>query len=361
MSEFDFLVVGAGIYGCTFARLAAERGKKVLLVEKRNHIGGNCYTQNVNGIHVHRYGPHVFHTNDDRIWEFACRFTEFNHYRVYTKVRVGNDLYSFPPNMMTFHQLWGVTTPDEARSRIESDCIPCANPKNVKDYSLATFGRTIYEKFIDGYTRKQWFKDPSEVPVSVIKRIGFRFTWDDRYFEEKYEGVPVNGYDMFFQNMIDHENIKLMLNVDYLANRNELKATKTIYSGRLDELFDFKYGPLDFISLRFEDKYLKGDFQGNAVINYPAIDVPYTRITEHKHFMFSKVDDTIITYEYPVKCDQTNIPFYPVADDKNAVIHGKYREEASKAGIVPGGRLGRHLYHNMDQVMAMAMTDVRKN
>ena len=274
---YDYLVVGAGMFGCTFSRHVAEKGKKVLIVDGRDHIGGNCYTKDVGGIHVHKYGPHSFHTNSDVVWFFLNRFAKFNNFQAHTKVNYQGKIFSFPVNLMTLNQLWGVTTPEEAESVLKSVRIPCDNPSNLEDWILSQVGEEIYETFIKGYTAKQWNRHPSLLPSSIIKRLPIRLNYDDRYFDDKYQGIPIGGYTAMFENMIDHENIKISLNTFYEHSLRS-DCRKLVYTGRIDEFFDYKFGALDYRSLRFEESMLEGNFQGNAIMNFTETNVPLSLI-----------------------------------------------------------------------------------
>jgi UDP-galactopyranose mutase len=358
----DYVVVGCGMFGAVFARVMAESGRRVLLVDKRSHIGGNCYTENIEGINVHRYGPHIFHTSDPRVWNFVKRFVEFNHFRLRTPVNFGGRLFSFPINLLTLHQLWGVITPAEAEAKLAAERVPCNNPQNLEQWILAQVGREIYETFIRGYTTKQWGRDPQELPASIIRRIPIRRTYNDRYFDDRFEGIPIGGYTRMFENMLDHENIRFETDVDYFQQRTWLhgQASTVVYTGKIDEFFDYRFGRLEYRSLRFENRVLDGDFQGSAIVNYSAADVPYTRITEHKHFEMLDTPRTVISYEYPDQYDETKVPYYPIRDTANEAVYEKYRELAAASGVIFGGRLGTYMYYDMHQVVAQAMHTAEK-
>ena len=359
---FDYVIVGSGMFGSVFARLMAEHGKQVLLVDKRSHIGGNCFSQETEGIHVHRYGPHIFHTSNARVWEFVNRFARFNHFRLRTPVNFGGRLFSFPINLMTLHQLWGVTTPDEARRKLAEVRQECANPRNLEEWVLSQVGREIYETFILGYTTKQWGRDPRELPASIIRRIPIRLTYNDRYFDDVYEGIPIGGYTKLFENMLDHENIRVETDVDFFQQRHWLQqqASRLVYTGKIDEYFDYRFEQLEYRSLRFEERILEGDFQGSAIVNYSDLNVPQTRITEYKHFDMLDTKRTVITYEYPQAYDETKIPYYPIRDERNSRLYERYRELATEGSTVFGGRLGTYQYYDMHQVVAQAMTMAEK-
>lgn len=359
---FDYLVVGSGMFGAVFARLMAESGRRVMLVDKRPHIGGNCYSEQIEGIHIHRYGPHIFHTNNQRVWEFVNRFAKFNHFRLRTPVNFRGKLYSFPINLMTLHQLWGVTSPAEAERKLAAVRVPYEHPQNLEQWILAQVGCEIYETFIHGYTSKQWGRDPRELPASIIRRIPIRLTYNDRYFDDVYEGIPIGGYTKLFENMLDHANIHCETGVDYFENHHELRrrATTMVYTGKIDEFFDYRFGQLEYRSLRFENHVLNGDFQGSAIVNYAASEVPYTRITEHKHFDMLDSPRTVVVYEYPQAYDETKIPYYPIRDERNCAIYDCYRELTAETGVIFGGRLGTYQYYDMHQVVAQAMATAEK-
>jgi UDP-galactopyranose mutase len=350
------------MFGSVFARLMAERGKHVLLVDKRWHIGGNCFSQEVEGIHVHRYGPHIFHTSNARVWEFMNRFARFNHFRLRTPVNFGGRLFSFPINLMTLHQLWGVTTPEEARRKLAEVREECDHPENLEEWILSQVGREIYETFIRGYTTKQWGREPHELPAAIIRRIPIRLTYNDRYFDDVYEGIPIGGYTKLFENMLDHENIRVETDVDFFQQRQWLQQQtgKLVYTGKIDEYFDYRFGQLEYRSLRFEERTLEGDFQGSAIVNYSDIKVPHTRITEYKHFDMVDSKRTVITYEYPQAYDETKIPYYPIRDERNCRLYDCYRKLTADGSTIFGGRLGTYQYYDMHQVVAQAMAMAEK-
>lgn len=352
----DLLIIGSGLFGCTVARILAEQGKSVLLVDKRNHIGGNCYTKKIAGINTHVYGPHLFHCNDIDIWKFVNRFSKFNNYQNKPKVKYKNKIYSFPINLMTLYQIYGTTTPNEAKQKLEQIRIKNTNPKNLEEHILNEIGYELYEIFIKGYTTKQWNKNPKELPTFIIKRLPIRLTYDDRYFNDKYQGIPTDGYTLLFENMLDHKNIKFELNVDFFNNKNELlnSSKKIIYTGKIDEFYDYSLGQLEYRSLRFENKILQGDFQGNAIINHTEADVPYTRTVEHKHFEYKTCDQTVVTWEYPENYDNSKIPYYPINNQKNNILYENYSKLNKNENIIFGGRLGKYQYMDMHQIIASA-------
>lgn len=360
--KFDFLIVGAGFFGSTFARIAAENNKKVFVVEKRNHIGGNCYSEKIEGINVHKYGPHIFHTNDKKIWDFINRFSDFNNYQHKVKVNYKNKIYSFPINLMTFYQIWGVKTPEEAKNKLE-DLKINKSSDNLEDWIKSEVGEELYEIFIKGYTTKQWNKNPKDLPSFIIKRIPIRYTFDDRYFNDKYQGTPVDGYTSIFEKMLDHPNIKFETNIDFFDNRQELskQANKTVYTGKIDQFYNYEFGELEYRSLRFESKIFDGDFQGSSIINFTEEKVPHTRIVEHKHFEFNNSKKTVVTWEYPDSYSSDKIPYYPINDDKNNNLYQKYKNLNQDENIIFGGRLGKYEYKDMHQVIASAITSANKN
>ena len=358
MAAFDYLIVGSGMFGAVFARRAAEAGQRVRLLDKRDHIAGNCYSEKIAGVEVHRYGPHIFHTDNERVWEFVNRFADFNHYRHHGRVRHGGRTLSFPINLLTLSQLWGVNTPAEAEQKLAEVRVPCENPKNLREWILSQVGEELYETFVRGYTTKQWGRDPAELPPSIIRRIPIRQTFDDRYFSDKFQGIPIGGYTRMFENMLDHHAIDVVLGVDYFEYADELEASaaKVVYTGKIDEYFDYRFGELEYRSLRFENEVLSGDFQGAAIVNYTEAAVPYTRITEHKHFEFQQSAQTVITREYPDQCDRTKVPYYPIRDAANSALYEQYRAAAQHIGLILGGRLATYQYYDMHQVVAQALT-----
>lgn len=358
---YDFLIVGAGMFGATFARLATDAGKKCLVIDKREHIAGNCYTEHQDGIDVHKYGPHIFHCNDDEIWKFVNRFTEFNNFRNSPISISDGKVYSLPFNMYTFNHMWGVTTPKEAKEKIESQRLNLEGrePANLEEQALSLVGYDIYEKLIKGYTTKQWQQDPKTLPPSIIKRLPVRFNWDNNYFYDKYQGIPVNGYTSMFEKML--EGVEVKLGVDYLEKKDRWDsiATKTVFTGKIDEYFNYQYGELLYRTLEFETWREKADnFQGNAVVNYADADTAWTRIVEHKHFSpNSSASGTVITKEFPTAWDSDKTPYYPVNDSENDDRYKLYRELAkNEMGMIFGGRLAEFKYYDMHQVIASAMS-----
>lgn len=356
---YDFLIVGSGLFGCTFANLAKQHGKKCLILEKRNHPFGNCYTEKISGIELHKYGPHIFHTNSTKIWNYINQFGEFNHYINSPKVSYQKKIFSFPINLMTLYQLWGVSTPQQAISKLEKVKIKYDHePQNLEEWILSQVGEEIYHTFIYGYTKKQWDTEPKNLPSFIIKRLPIRFNFNDNYFFDKYQGIPIQGYTSLLQNMVD--GINIMLGVDYLKNRDSWDSTakQIVYTGPIDEFFDNQFGPLSYRSLRFENETLDiNDFQGNAIINYTDYNVPYTRIIEHKHFTFGNNEsNTIITKEYPQSYNGTNERYYPINNDENTTLYNKYKILIDKISgkYIFGGRLAEYKYYDMHQIIGSA-------
>jgi UDP-galactopyranose mutase len=356
--KYDFLIVGCGLFGVTFAQQAKEKGKKCLIIDSRNHIGGNVYTEDKDGINIHTYGAHIFHTNNDEIWNYINRFTTFNHFVNRPKVNYKDKLYSFPINLFTLYQLWGVKTPEEAKLKLESVKVKIEEPKNLEEWILSQVGEELYYTFIHGYTKKQWNKDPKDLPSFIIKRLPIRLNFDDNYFFDKYQGIPIGGYTKIIENMT--EGIEVILNENYFDRRDywNQKAEKVIFTGKIDEFYDYKHGELEYRSLRFEEIKLNiKDYQGNSCVNYTDESVPYTRIIEHKHFEFGQQDITYITKEYPDNYIKgKNTPYYPINNDKNNDIYKKYRQMSEKENnILFGGRLAEYRYYDMHQIIGSAL------
>jgi len=358
---FDYLIVGSGLFGAIFARELTDAGFKCLVIDKRSHIGGNCYTRKIGTIDVHEYGPHIFHTSSKPVWDYMNRWTEFNHFVYRPKVNNTDNLYSFPINLFTLYQLWGIKTPEEAKLKLEQVKIKNNNPKNLKEWILSQVGQEIYEKFIYGYTKKQWGKDPTELPASIIKRLPIRLTMDDNYFDDCYQGIPKNGYTEIFEKLLN--GIEIKLNTDYFKNKNywDSVSKKIVYTGAIDEFFNYDLGKLEWRSLWFEhETYNINDYQGNAAINYTDETIPYTRIVEHKHFNFSKDLFTIITKEYPQAWDTSKEKFYPVNDEKNNNLYKNYKARIDETKYIMGGRLADYKYYDMHQVVGSALIRVKK-
>lgn len=364
MKHYDYLIVGAGLFGAVFAHEANARGKSCLVIDKRDHIGGNVYTETVEGINVHKYGAHIFHTSNKRVWEYVNRFAEFNHY-VNSPVAVYKDeLYNLPFNMNTFSKLWNIKTPAEAKAiiaeQVEREAID--EPKNLEEQALKLAGRDIYEKLVKGYTEKQWGRDCTDLPAFIIRRLPFRFTYDNNYFNDRYQGIPEGGYTPMIEKMLSGSDV--MLNTDYFdfVKANPDVADKTLYTGMIDEFFGYKLGVLAYRSVRFETEVLDTDnYQGNAVVNYTAREVPYTRVIEHKHFEFGTQPKTVISREYSSEWMPGVDPYYPVNDEANTALYQKYRALADEIpDVIFGGRLGEYKYYDMDKVIASALELVQK-
>ncbi len=356
---YDYLIVGAGLFGATFAREATDRGYSCLVIDRRNHIAGNAYCENVEGIPVHTYGAHIFHTSDRAIWDYVNRFADFNPF-VNSPVAVYKDeLYNLPFNMNTFAKMWNIKTPDEAKAKIEEQKAAehFDNPQNLEEQAISLVGRDIYEKLVKGYTEKQWGRDCKDLPSFIIKRLPVRFTYDNNYFNDRYQGIPAKGYTVMVQNML--QGIEVRTGVDYLKERDTYKkmAKKVLFTGALDEYFDYCYGNLEYRMVRFETETKDTDnFQGNAVVNYTEREIPYTRIIEHKHFYRGlQTEKTVISKEYPAEWHPGEEPYYPINDAKNAELFEKYRKLAdAEDGVIFGGRLGEYKYYDMDKVIASA-------
>ncbi len=357
--HYDYLIVGAGLYGAAFAQQAREAGKSVLVIDKRSHIGGNVYTEEVEGIQVHKYGAHIFHTNDKTVWDYVNQFAEFNRYTNSPVANYHGQLYSLPFNMYTFNKMWGVVTPQEAEAKIAEQRLSAGitEPKNLEEQAISLVGTDIYEKLVKGYTEKQWGRPCTELPSFIIKRLPVRLTFDNNYFNAKYQGIPVGGYTKMVEKMLD--GIEVKLNVDYLENKAQWDAIadKVIYTGSIDSYFHYCYGHLSYRSVRFETEVLDTpNFQGNAVVNYTDRETPYTRIIEHKFFEFGTQPKTVISREYSSEWQPGVEPYYPVNDEKNSALYEKYKALAEKEEkTVFGGRLGEYRYYDMDAVLLSAL------
>ncbi len=367
---YDYLVVGSGLYGAIFAHEAKKMGKSVIVVEKRSNIAGNVYTEKMDGIHVHKYGAHIFHTNNKKVWEYITQFAEFNRFTNSPVANYKGELYSLPFNMYTFNKMWGVITPEDAAAKIEEQRKEAGitEPRNLEEQAISLVGRDIYEKLIKGYTEKQWGRECKDLPSFIIKRLPVRLTFDNNYFNALYQGIPVGGYTRMVANLL--EGIEVRLNTDYLENKKELDALaeKVVYTGPIDAYFDYKLGTLEYRSVRFETETLnKPNFQGNAAVNYTDRETPWTRIIEHKWFEFGKDENgnelpkTVISREYSSEWKPGDEPYYPVNDDKNGKLYVEYKKLADKESrVIFGGRLGEYKYYDMDQVIAAALDRCEK-
>lgn len=364
MKSYDYLIVGSGLFGAVFAQQMTERGKKCLVVDKRSHIGGNVYSEEIEGIQVHRYGPHVFHTNNAEVWKYINRFIRFNRFTLGTIANYHGEIYSLPFNMYTFNKMWGVTKPEEAKEkiRLQRETAGISVPRNLEEQAISLVGTDIYEVLIKGYTEKQWGRPCNELPAFIIKRLPVRFTYDNNYFNALYQGIPMGGYTKMIANML--KNIEVQLGVDYLTNKVELDsmANQVVYTGPIDAYFGYSLGALEYRSVRFETEMLDmPSFQGNAIVNYTDRETPYTRIIEHKWFEFGagNSDKTVISREYSAEWGQGDEPYYPVNDEKNNTLYAQYKVLTDKEpNIIFGGRLGEYRYYDMDQVIARAIEAV---
>ena len=373
--QYDYLIVGAGLFGAVFAREMKQKGKIVLVIDKRQHIAGNIYTQSIMDIQVHKYGAHIFHTSDKKIWDYVNSFAEFNHYVNSPIAYYKGELYNLPFNMNTFSKMWGVVTPDEARAKIaeQIEKLHIVNPCSLEEQALSLVGTDVYEKLVKGYTEKQWGRDCKELPAFIIKRLPLRFTYDNNYFNDRYQGIPIGGYTAMVEKMLEGIEVRTGITYrEFAAEREDGRGIevvdsagntyrKVIYTGMIDEYFDYKMGHLEYRSLRFETKELPDcdNYQGNAVVNYTEREVPYTRIIEHKHFEFGTQKGTVITREYPEQWREGDEPYYPINDERNDALFAKYRELAkARPHVIFGGRLGQYKYYDMDKVIDAALKAV---
>ena len=364
MEKFDILVIGSGLFGSVFAHEATKIGKKCLVLEKRNHIGGNVYCENIEDINVHKYGAHIFHTNDKDIWDYVNQFSTFNHFVNSPVALSKGKLYNLPFIMNTFYQLWGVTTPEAAKQKIQEQIeeFGSDSPKNMEEQALSLVGKDVYETLIKEYTEKQWGLKASELPTFIIKRLPVRFTFDNNYFNDKYQGIPEGGYNGIIENLL--KDVEVRLNTNFFENREyfESLADTIVFTGKIDEYFNYEYGELEYRSLNFENEILDtSNFQGSAVVNYNDKEYEFTRIIEHKHFEFGKQPKTIITKEYPQKWDRTKEAYYPINNDKNQLIYSKYEKKSKTINnVIFGGRLAEYKYYDMHQIIASALTKFKK-
>lgn len=363
MKKYDYLIVGAGIFGSIFAYEANKRGKKCLVIDKRDHIGGNVYCENIEGINVHKYGAHIFHTSNKEVWDYVNNFVEFNRYTNCPVANYRGELYNLPFNMNTFYQLWKVKTPKEALEKIEEQ-VKEANilePNNLEEQAIKLVGKDIYEKLIKGYTEKQWGKKATDLPSFIIKRLPVRLTFDNNYFNDTYQGIPIGGYNKIIEKML--EGIEVSLSTDFFENREKFEeiANKIVFTGMIDEFYDYKFGTLEYRSLRFEHEVLnEANYQGNAVVNYTEFEIPYTRVIEHKHFEYGSQPKTVITREYPATWSKGDEPYYPINNDRNNEMYNKYKELAQReSNVIFGGRLAEYKYYDMHNVIEQALKCVK--
>ena len=364
MKKYDYVIVGAGLFGAIFAYEAKKRGKKSLVIEKRNHIGGNIYCENIEGINVHMYGAHIFHTSNKEVWDYVNNLCEFNNYINSPVANYKGELYNLPFNMNTFYQLWKVKTPSEAKAKIKEqiDEVEIDIPQNLEEQAIKLIGKDVYEKLVKGYTEKQWGTRATELPAFIIKRLPVRFTFDNNYFNDRYQGIPIGGYNVIIDKLL--EGIDVKLETDFFKEREyfESVADKIVFTGMIDEFYNYKFGELEYRSLKFESEVLNEEnHQGNAVINYTEYEVPYTRIIEHKHFEYGTQPKTVITKEYPATWSKGKEPYYPINNDENNNKYQKYRELAEKEEkVIFGGRLAEYKYYDMHNVIEQALDAVKK-
>ncbi len=363
-NEYDYLIVGSGLFGSVFAYEATKAGKKCLVIDKRDHIGGNVHCENIEGINVHKYGAHIFHTNDKSLWNYVNQFVEFNNFTNSPMSLSKGKLYNLPFNMNTFYQLWSTKTPQEAKAKIDEQVAiyGVENPQNLEEQALSLVGKDIYDYFIKEYTEKQWGRKATELPAFIIKRLPVRFTFDNNYFNDTYQGIPIGGYNKLIEGLL--EGIEVLTNTDYFSDREKFNklSDKIVYSGKIDEYFDYKLGVLEYRSLHFENEILETDnFQGNAVVNYNDAEYDFTRIIEHKHFEFGKQNKTVITKEYPQEWNLGREAFYPINDAKNQSLYEEYKKlSLEEKNVIFGGRLSEYKYYDMHQVIALALTRSKK-
>ncbi len=364
MKKYHYLIVGAGLFGCVFAHEAEKAGKKCLVIDRRPHIGGNIYTENKDGINIHVYGAHIFHTSDERIWRYVNEFVTFNNFVNSPIARYKDELYNLPFNMNTFSKMWGVVTPAEAKAKIDGQIaeLGIGEPKNLEEQGLKLVGRDVFEKLIKGYTEKQWGRSCAELPAFIIKRLPLRFTYDNNYFNDRYQGIAEGGYTLLAQKLLEGIDVRLGCEYSQFKAQNPDIAEKTVFTGMIDEYYGYRFGELEYRSLRFETERLEEEnHQGNAVVNYTEREVPYTRIIEHKHFERATSPVTYITREYPAAWKRGDEPYYPVNDKKNNALYEKYRALADKEkDVIFGGRLGQYKYYDMDKVIAAALDCVNE-
>ena len=361
--KYDYLIVGSGLFGSIFAYEAKKKGKTCLVIDKRSHVGGNIYTQEVEGINVHKYGAHIFHTSNKKVWDYIQQFAEFNRYTNSPIANYKGEIYNMPFNMNTFNKLWGVVTPQQAKEKINEQIKESGitEPKNLEEQAISLVGKDIYEKLVKGYTQKQWGRPCTELPSFIIKRLPVRFTYDNNYFNDLYQGIPIGGYTQIIEKMLEGTDVKI--NCDFFEHRKDLEkiADKIVFTGMIDQYYGYCYGELEYRSLRFEEVVLDIDnYQGNAVVNYNEYEVPYTRIIEHKHFEYGTQPKTVITREYPASWHKGDEPYYPMNDEKNNTLYAKYKALADKEDkVIFGGRLGMYKYFDMHHVIEEALKCVK--
>lgn len=362
--KYDYLIVGSGLYGAVFAYEMKKRGKKCLVIDKREHLGGNIYCEDVDGIHVHKYGAHIFHTSNKQVWDYVNQFAEFNNYINSPIARYKDELYNLPFNMNTFSKMWNIVTPKEAQEIIKNQIadLNIKEPKNLEEQALSLVGKDVYEKLIKGYTEKQWGRDCKELPSFIIKRLPLRFTYDNNYFNDRYQGIPIGGYTKIIEKMLEGTPVELGVSYKEFVAKNGKVADKVLYTGMIDEYYDYKLGVLEYRSVRFEEERIEEEnYQGNAVVNYTEREVPYTRVIEHKHFEFGKQPFTIISREYSSEWKKGDEPYYPINNDKNNALYEKYRALAEQEkDVIFGGRLGNYKYYDMDKVIEAALSKVNE-
>lgn len=361
-NKYDYVIVGSGLYGCIAAYLLNKRGKKCLVVEKRDHLGGNIYCENKDNINIHKYGAHIFHTSNEIVWNFVNKFVKFNNFVNSPMAIFNNEIYNLPFNMNTFSKLWNITTPQQAKNIIDKEKSLINNPQNLEEQAISLVGSTIYNKLIKEYTEKQWGRSCKELPTNIIKRLPVRFTYNNNYFNDRYQGIPIGGYNQLINKLL--KNIDYVLNTDYIEKRQHFDSicNKVIYTGRLDEFYDFKFGKLEYRTVKLETEKLEiNNFQGNAVINYTSKNVPYTRIIEHKHFEPENEhyndNITYVSKEYPAESGENSEPFYPINDNKNIALYNKYKELQTDDKYIFGGRLAEYKYYDMDDVIEKCLKD----
>mgnify|MGYP002622113842 CR=1 FL=1 len=361
---YDYLIVGAGLYGSVFAHEATKKGRKCLVIDKRDHIGGNIYTEEIEGINVHKYGAHIFHTSDKKIWDYVNAFADFNNY-INSPIAIYKDeLYNLPFNMNTFSKMWGIRTPAEARERIAKQIeeLSIGEPANLEEQALSLVGSDVYEKLIKGYTQKQWGRECVDLPAFIIKRLPLRFTYDNNYFNDRYQGIPIGGYTGIIEKLLEGSDVRISTDYYELIGKEPDIAKSIVYTGMIDEFFGFEFGHLQYRTVSFETEVIDTDnYQGNAVVNYTDAEVPYTRIIEHKHFEFGKQEKTVISREYSREWEPGMETYYPVNDDRNGALYLRYKEKADALdNVIFGGRLGTYKYYDMDKVIAAALDDAAK-